>query len=487
MTEIFVGSGDADRSSSTAGASRDAHQARRVIDTAGDAGRASGATGMARDAGRASEAARAATPRDAIFANSLVVTLDQAAELPFAAQAVARIREAQARGSVSENVAVFPGFCDVHVHLREPGQSAKETIATGTRAAARGGFTTVCAMPNLDPVPDTLENLALEEALIARDAVIETLPYASATTTQAGAAITPIGELAQRAIGFSDDGHGLDDPDLMEAALREIAKAGSIIAIHAEDGALRPAGSSINAGPLAEKLGLIGIPKEAEYAQIARDLEILRRLAAENIFPAYHVCHVSCPESVELLTAAKAEGLNVSCETAPHYLLLDESQIPGDNGHFKMNPPLRKPSDREAIANALAAGTIDFIATDHAPHTAEEKARGLAGSAFGIVGIETSFALIDTHFVETGGITLERAVELFTTAPRARFNIPARAGDLTIWDLGADATIDPADFASKGRATPFAGWKVRARCLATFAAGREVYTGVGSPAEPGRK
>ncbi|MFY9262205.1 MAG: dihydroorotase [Actinomycetaceae bacterium] len=388
-----------------------------------------------------------------------------------------RIRTAQEAGLVSDNVAVFPGFSDVHVHFREPGQTYKETIATGTRAAARGGFTTVCTMPNLDPVPDTLETLALEEASIARDALIETLPYASTTMGQQGKEPTDIATLAKRAVAFSDDGHGVNDPDIMRHTLREIAKANSIIAIHSEDSALAPAGYCINDGPYAAKHGYVGIPKAAEYEQIRRDIDLLRELAQDDIYPAYHVCHISCGESADLIRQARAEGLNVTCETAAHYLFLDESMLEED-GRFKMNPPLREPADREALVEALRDGTIDVLATDHAPHSAEEKGRGLQGSAFGVVGIEFSFPLVYTYAVKTGIISLERAVELFTSAGRDRFNIPTRDTDLTVWDLGAELTIDPDDFASLGRATPFAGWKINGRCLATIYDGVEVYSSV---------
>lgn len=388
---------------------------------------------------------------------------------------VDRLQEAQAQGRISPDVAVFPGFCDVHVHLREPGQTYKETIATGTAACARGGFTTVGAMPNLDPVPDSLETLALEQEAIERSAIIETLPYASLTKSEVGEELADIRDLAPHVIGFSDDGHGVDRGELMREALKLLAQTDSVVAVHAEDGTIRPESSCINDGPFAAAHGLIGIPKAAEFKQIERDIQMLRELRDEGYRPKYHVCHISCGESADLIRLARAEGLDVSCETALHYLLCDESMIE-DNGRFKMNPPLRQPEDRAALTEALLDGTIDMIATDHAPHSAEEKARGLADSAFGVVGVEVSFPLFYTHFVCTGKVSLERAVELFSTAGRKRFGVAARDNDFTIWDLGASYTIDPAKFLSLGRATPFAGWEVSGRCLATIANGNVVYT-----------
>lgn len=385
-----------------------------------------------------------------------------------------KIRAAQQRGEVSENLAVFPGFCDVHVHLREPGQTYKETIATGTAACARGGFTTVGAMPNLDPVPDCVQTLALETAAIARSAVIETLPYAAVTKNEGGTELADIAELAPKVIGFSDDGHGVDGENLMRQALKLLAQAGRIVAIHAEDGEIRPKDSCINDGPFAAAHNLIGIPKAAEYRQIERDLQLLQQLQAEGFAPKYHVCHISCGESADLIRQARSEGLDVSCETAMHYLLVDESMLE-DDGRFKMNPPLRESADRQALVEALLDGTIDFIATDHAPHSAAEKSLGLKNSAFGVVGVEISFPLFYTYFVRTKKVSLARAVELFATAPRRRFGLPMRDTDYTIWDLDANYQIDPHEFLSLGRATPFAGWEVTGKCLATIYDGELVY------------
>lgn len=410
----------------------------------------------------------------------LVQTLEQFAGSP-AVQAneslctlLSEIRVAQGSGELGKNLAVFPGFCDVHVHLREPGQTYKETIATGTAACARGGFTTVGAMPNLDPVPDCEQSLALEEAAIARSALIETLPYASVTKAEAGVELSDITALASKVIGFSDDGHGVDREDLMRCGLKLLAQAGSVVAVHAEDGEIRPANSCINDGPFAAAHNLIGIPKAAEYRQIERDLQLLRELQAEGFTPKYHVCHISCGESADLIRAARAEGLDVSCETAMHYLLIDESMLE-DDGRFKMNPPLRQPADRTALIAALLDQTVDFIATDHAPHSAAEKSRGLQDSAFGVVGVEISFPLFYTYFVRSGQVSLERAIELFAVAPRKRFSLPMRDTDYTIWDLDASYEIDPQSFLSLGRATPFSGWEVFGRCVATVYDGKLVY------------
>lgn len=400
--------------------------------------------------------------------NSAVVTNPELISL------LTRIQQAQKDGAISENIMIFPGFCDVHVHLREPGQLHKENIATGTAASARGGFTTVGAMPNLDPVPDSLSTLAIEAAAIEKSALIEAIPYAALTKNEAGEELSDIKMLAPKVIGFSDDGHGVDRQELMYQALKQIALSGSIVAVHAEDGKIRPANSCVNDGEFATRHGLIGIPKEAEYKQIERDLEMLHKLLADGYKPKYHVCHISCGESAELIRAARNAGLDVSCETAMHYLLVDESMME-DDGRFKMNPPLRDLADRAALINALLDGTIDFIATDHAPHAVNEKSCGLKDSAFGVVGLEISFPLFYTYFVKTGEITLERAIELFAIAPRKRFQLAQRITDFTIWDLDASYKIDPTDFLSQGRATPFAGWEVNGKCLATIYDGKIVY------------
>lgn len=363
---------------------------------------------------------------------------------------------------------VFPGFVDVHVHLREPGFSYKETIGTGTAACARGGYTTVGAMPNLNPAPDSDEHLRVQEELISQQACIRVLPYASITVGQKGEGdLVDIAGLASRVIGFSDDGRGVREKDTMRHAMLNCRAADSIIAAHCEDMSLIPAGGAIHDGAFAKEHGIPGIPSESEWAPIARDIELVRETGCR-----YHVCHVSAKESVEIIRRAKAEGMNVTCETGPHYLLMCQDDI-RDEGRFKMNPPLRDKADQEALIEGLLDGTIDMIATDHAPHSAEEKARGLAKSLMGVVGIETAFPLMYTHFVETGRMTLETLIDRMAYAPRRRFRLDGgiAEGDraeLTVFDLNVNKTVDPAEFLSKGRATPFEGWTVHAECKMTI-------------------
>ena len=367
-----------------------------------------------------------------------------------------------------QGLAVFPGFADVHVHLREPGFSYKETIGSGTRACARGGYTVVGAMPNLNPAPDSDEHLRVQEDMIAQQAVIRVLPYASITLGQKGEGeLTDIAGLAHRVIGFSDDGRGVKERATMREAMARCKAADSIIAAHCEDMSLIPAGGAIHDGAFAREHGIPGIPSESEWAPIARDVELVRETGCR-----YHVCHVSTKESVDIIRRAKAEGLGVTCETGPHYLLLCQDDLM-DLGRFKMNPPLRDKADQAALIEGLLDGTIDMIATDHAPHSDEEKGRGLAKSAMGVVGIETAFPLMYTYFVETGRMTLETLIDRMAYAPRRRFrldgglNVGDRA-EITVFDLNADKVIDPADFLSKGRATPFEGWRVHAECKLTI-------------------
>lgn len=375
-----------------------------------------------------------------------------------------------------DGLAVFPGFVDVHVHLREPGFSYKETIASGTRACARGGYTTVCAMPNLNPVPDCDEGLAAQEKLIAENAVIRVLPYGAITRGQRGEGeVVDMARLAPRVCGFSDDGRGVKEEDTMRLAMRRCREADSIIAAHCEDMRLIPQHGAIHAGSYARAHGIPGIPSQSEWEPIRRDIALVRETGC-----AYHVCHVSCRESVALIRAAKAEGLNITCETAPHYLLLSQDDL-RDEGRFKMNPPLRDESDRQALLEGLLDGTIDMIATDHAPHSAEEKSRGLARSAMGIVGIETAFPLLYTKLVETGVMPLSMLIDRLSYAPRARFRLSGglREGEraeLTAFDLHACERIDPEQFLSMGRATPFAGWEVHAACRLTMVGDRIAYT-----------
>lgn len=367
------------------------------------------------------------------------------------------------------SLAVLPGLCDVHVHFREPGFSYKETMRTGSLAAARGGFTDVCAMPNLHPVPDSLPHLAEEEAIIERDAAIRVYPYASITCDEAGQQLADIEALGERVIGFSDDGKGVQSEDMMREAMLRIARTGKPICTHSEIEEIKGAGY-INDGAYARKHGHIGVPKEAEWRQIERDIRLCRETGV-----AYHVCHISCIESIELIRQAKAEGVNITCETAPHYLLIDDSMLEED-GRFKMNPPLRSPEDRAALIGALKDGTIDMIATDHAPHSAEEKSKGLAGSAFGIVGIETSFPLMYTEFVRTGIISMDRLMDLMVVTPRIRFGLPMPSSrDVTVWDLGWHGTVNPAEFISLGKAQPFTGREIYGRCLLTLCGGKIAY------------
>ena len=365
------------------------------------------------------------------------------------------------------SLVLLPGFCDVHVHFREPGFSYKETIASGCRAAARGGYTEVCAMPNLDPVPDSPEHLAVEEEIIARTASIRVRPYAAITVGQRGETLAELEALAPHVPAFSDDGHGVQSEERMCEAMRRVKALGKLIAAHCEDNALLR-GGYIHDGAYAAAHGHRGICSESEWRQIARDLE----LAAETGC-AYHVCHISAKESVRLIREAKKSGVDVSCETAPHYLVLDDGDLEED-GRFKMNPPLRDRTDREALLEGLLDGTIDCIATDHAPHSAEEKSRGLAGSAFGVVGLETAFPVLYTSLVTAGKVPLELLLDRLVTRPRARFSLPLGT-DFSVWDLNAEYVVDPAAFRSRGRATPFAGRTVRGRCLATFYQGTQVY------------
>ncbi|MBQ6291693.1 MAG: dihydroorotase [Bacteroidales bacterium] len=368
---------------------------------------------------------------------------------------------------------VVPAFADIHVHFREPGFTAKETIRTGSMAAARGGYTAVCAMPNLDPVPDSVETLAVEQAAIDRDAVISVLPYCSITKGRKGLELVDFKALKQHCIAFSDDGSGVQDEAMMRRAMEAAAREDVIIAAHCEDNSLLR-GGYIHDGRYCAQHGHKGICSESEWGQIARDLALCEETGCH-----YHVCHISTKESVELIRRAKARGVNVTCETAPHYLVLCEDDLQED-GRFKMNPPLRSAEDREALIEGLLDGTIDAIATDHAPHTAEEKSRGLAGSAMGIVGLETSFPVLYTTLVRTGRISLERLIEAMSTSPRRIFRIgealePGMPADLAILDLDNEFTIDSNTFLSKGRSTPFDGWIVRGKVLMTLKDGKAVY------------
>ena len=367
----------------------------------------------------------------------------------------------------SPNCVLFPGFCDVHVHFREPGFSYKETIASGCAAAARGGYTAVCTMPNLNPVPDTPQNLALQQELIDRSASIHVYPYGAITLGQQGQTLADLAGMAPHVAGFSDDGRGVQSTELMKTAMTQAKALGKIIVAHCEDNSLLH-GGYIHDGQYARTHGHRGICSESEWGPIARDLELVAQTGC-----AYHVCHISTKESVDLIRKAKAQGLDVTCETGPHYLLMDDTMLQED-GRFKMNPPLRSPADREALVEGLLDGTIDMIATDHAPHSAEEKGRGLEKSSFGVVGLETAFPVLYTYLVKPGILSLDRLVEVMAVNPRKRFGLSLDV-DYSVWDLDSTYTVDPADFASQGKASPFTGWRVQGKCLATVCGGRLVY------------
>ena len=370
--------------------------------------------------------------------------------------------------SVFDNVVILPGFCDVHVHLREPGFSYKETIASGTAASARGGYTAVCSMPNLNPTPDCRENLEAQLEIIRRDACIAVYPYGTITMGEAGESLADLSAMANDVIGFSDDGRGVQSEEMMLSAMREAKSLGKMIVAHCEDNSLL-CGGYIHDGDYARQHGHRGICSESEWGPIERDMELVRKSGC-----SYHICHVSTKESVEIIRRAKAAGLDVTCETGPHYLLLDDSHLQ-EHGRFKMNPPLRSPEDREAMLRGLLDGTIDMIATDHAPHSAEEKGRGLEKSAMGVVGIETAFPLLYTNLVKTGILTMERLCELMSVAPRKRFNINSDAG-FTVFKLDEKYKINPEDFLSRGKSTPFEGDEVYGKCLLTVYEGRAVYS-----------
>lgn len=365
------------------------------------------------------------------------------------------------------NCAVFPGFIDVHVHLREPGFSYKETIKTGSSACARGGYTTVCSMPNLNPVPDSLDNLNKQLELIRNDAVMNVVPYGSITVGQSGEKLSDMAAMAPFVCAFSDDGKGVQSEEMMREAMKTAKSLGKMIVAHCEDNSLLR-GGYIHDGRYAAEHGHRGICSESEWKPIERDL----KLAAETGC-AYHVCHISTKESVELIRRAKAAGVDVTCETAPHYLILSDKDMQ-EHGRFKMNPPLRDESDRLALIEGICDGTIDMIATDHAPHSAEEKGRGLEKSAMGIVGIETAFPLLYTYLVKENIITLDRLIELMSVNPAKRFgfNSSLDDGNFTVFDLNKKYTINPDDFLSKGRATPFEGYEVFGECLMTVSGGK---------------
>ena len=368
---------------------------------------------------------------------------------------------------ISKRYIIVPGLCDVHVHFREPGFSYKETIASGSAAAAHGGYTAVCTMPNLDPVPDSAEHLQVQLDAIKRGAAIKVLPYGAITVGEKGEKLADMEAMSDKVCAFSDDGKGVQNDEMMREAMTAAKRLGKIIAAHCEDNSLL-FGGYIYDGEYARMHGHRGISSASEYKQIERDLRL-----AEETGCAYHVCHISTKESVELIRQAKARGVNVTCETAPHYLVLCDEDMQED-GRFKMNPPLRSREDKKALIEGIKDGTIDMIATDHAPHSAEEKGRGLEKSLMGVVGLETAFPVLYTELVTKNIITLERLVELMSFKPKERFRIDTN-NDFAVFDISEAYKIDPEDFLSMGRATPFAGREVFCRCLLTVHNGKVVY------------
>ena len=369
-------------------------------------------------------------------------------------------------GAPKNNIVILPGFCDVHVHFREPGFSYKETIKSGSTCAARGGYTSVCTMPNLNPVPDSVENIGKQIEIIKKDAVIDVYPYASITVEQKGQALSDLDGMKDLCIAYSDDGRGVQDEDMMRQAMKKAKSLGKMIVAHCEVDSLL-FGGYIHDGIYCALNGMKGISSRSEWEQIARDI----RLSKETGCP-YHVCHISTKESVALIRKAKKEGVDITCETAPHYLVLNDMDIM-DDGRFKMNPPIRDESDRLALVEGILDGTIDMIATDHAPHSIEEKSQGLKDSKMGVVGLETAFSVMYTHFVKTGMITMEKLVELMATNPRKRFGIEDNG--YTVFDLGAKYTVNPDEFLSMGKKTPFEGAELYGKCLLTVCGGKEVY------------
>ena len=368
---------------------------------------------------------------------------------------------------ISKKYIIVPGLCDVHVHFREPGFSYKETIASGSAAAAHGGYTAVCTMPNLDPVPDSAEHLQVQLDAIKRGAAIKVLPYGAITVGEKGEKLADMEAMSDKVCAFSDDGKGVQNDEMMREAMTAAKRLGKIIAAHCEDNSLLFDGY-IHDGEYARMHGHRGISSASEYKQIERDLRL-----AEETGCAYHICHISTKESVELIRQAKARGVNVTCETAPHYLVLCDEDMQED-GRFKMNPPLRSREDKQALIEGIKDGTIDMIATDHAPHSAEEKGRGLEKSLMGVVGLETAFPMLYTELVMKNIITLDRLVELMSFKPKERFGIDTN-NDFAVFDISEAYKIDPEDFLSMGRATPFAGREVFGRCLLTVHNGKVVY------------
>ena len=367
----------------------------------------------------------------------------------------------------NDNIVVLPGFCDVHVHFREPGFSYKETIKTGSLAAAHGGYTSVCTMPNLNPVPHNAENLSKQLQIIESDSVINVYPYASITVDQKGQEIASLEEMSSLAIAYTDDGRGVQKREMMKEAMQRAKALGKMIVAHCEVDDLL-FGGYIHDGLFCALNGMKGICSRSEWEQIARDIELVKETGC-----AYHVCHISTKESVAIIRQAKAQGVNITCETAPHYLVLNDMDLK-DEGRFKMNPPIRDESDRLALIEGIKDGTIDMIATDHAPHSAEEKSGGLKDSKMGVVGLECAFSVMYTEFVKTGIITIERLIELMSVNPKKRFGIDD-GNSYTVFDLENKHTVNPSEFLSMGRATPLEGRTVYGKCLLTVCNGKVAY------------
>lgn len=371
------------------------------------------------------------------------------------------------------NKYIFPGFVDVHVHFREPGFSYKETIKTGSRAAAAGGFTHVCTMPNLNPVPDSYDNLMQQKKIIDKDALINVFPFGAITKEQKGIELAELEDMAKDVIGFSDDGRGVQNSDMMERAMNIAKKYNQIISAHCEDNSLLY-GGYIHKGEYAKLNGHDGICSESEWKPIERDIELVKKTGVK-----YHVCHISAKESVELIRNAKKAGVDITCETAPHYLVFDDSML-SDSGNFKMNPPIRAKEDRQALIDGICDGTVDMIATDHAPHSKEEKNGGLKGSLNGIVGIETSFSVLYTKLVKEGIISIERLIELMSISPAKRFGLSSNLNvgekaNLNVFDLDEKYIINPSEFYSMGKSTPFDGMEVFGKCIMTVCNGNIVH------------
>lgn len=362
---------------------------------------------------------------------------------------------------------IFPAFCDVHVHFREPGFSYKETIRTGSLAAARGGYTDVCTMPNLNPVPDSVENIKKQIEIIEKDAAVRVHPYAAITVDEKGEVLTDMAALSPYCIAFSDDGKGVQSEAMMRSAMLKAKVLGKIIAAHCEDNSLL-CGGYIHKGEYARLHGHKGICSASEWKPIERDLRLAKETGCK-----YHVCHISCKESVELIRNAKANGVDVTCETAPHYLIFNDMDLK-ESGNFKMNPPIRSEEDRQALIEGIRDGTIDMIATDHAPHGYDEKSRGLENSLMGVVGLETAFPVLYTYLVKKGIITLEKLIELMAINPRRRFGI-TQTEDICVYDLQSEYIIDPCEFKSKGKSTPFDGMTVSGKNLLTICGGKAVW------------